>query len=535
MYPKKLTNQVICNHDFPIVETLYGKIRGILVEKVFVFKGIDYAKAKRFQLAEEPDHWTGIKDALVYGPTPDELSTNIPPDAFVDAHYWYPQSEFCQNLNIWTPGINDNAKRPVMVWIHGGGQEHGSAIEIMAYDGAELALYGNVVVVSVNHRLNALGYLDLSAYGDRFSESGYVGMMDLVQALRWIRDNITGFGGDPENILLFGQSGGGFKIIELMQMPAADGLYHKVAIESGTGRDPIMRPTDTQQVAKDIVDALGLREKTIQQIETIPFFKLASAVNAAYQKYIDRTGERLQWVPPLDNKRYFGNPLNDGMHFRKETMHIPMMVGSTLGEFDSPAFEYPDSDLDLWGCDEIQNKLFQKYGDSFEDVLTSFQRAYPDKRPVDALFVDAFMRPFHIGLSRLRARMGCAPVYNWVFALTLPCFGGITPWHNAEEAYVFHHAEYFEATFIPCVTELLQNQMAGAWASFAYKGDPNTVGLPFWEPVAISRFPTMIFDRKTELRIDHDTELMALLVKLKAFGRGGAGPKRTYGGGPRAI
>ena len=263
MYIKKLKNKAISNPDYPVVNTKYGKLRGTWRDDCFVFKGIEYAKAKRFHLPTEPDKWEGIKDAVAYGPVPDEISTRIPGDSFTEPHFWYPQSEFCQNLNIWTPSIEKNEKLPVMVWIHGGGQEHGSAIEIIAYDGEELATWGKVVVVSVNHRLNALGYLDLYEYGKEYEESGYVGMMDLVASLKWVKENISEFGGDPDNVMLFGQSGGGFKIIELMQMPAADGLYHKVSIHSGTGRDSTFTHENNKEVARDIVKFLNIKKENI--------------------------------------------------------------------------------------------------------------------------------------------------------------------------------------------------------------------------------------------------------------------------------
>ena len=300
MYIKKLKSKAISNPDYPVVNTKYGKLRGTWRDDCFVFKGIEYAKSKRFHLPTEPDKWEGIKDAVAYGPVPDEISTRIPGDSFTEPHFWYPQSEFCQNLNIWTPSIEKNEKLPVMVWIHGGGQEHGSAIEITAYDGEELATWGKVVVVSVNHRLNALGYLDLYEYGKEYEESGYVGMMDLVASLKWVKENISEFGGDPDNVMLFGQSGGGFKIIELMQMPAADGLYHKVSIHSGTGRDSTFTHENNKEVARDIVKFLNIKKENISEIETIPYYKLAKAINYAYDNFMKRHGERLQG----GNKKY---------------------------------------------------------------------------------------------------------------------------------------------------------------------------------------------------------------------------------------
>ena len=534
MYPKKLQKMAVSTPDFPVVQTKYGKVRGTLTDDVFIFRGIDYAKARRFRLPEEPDCWEGTKPAVAYGPVPDELSTRIPADAFTVPHYWYPQSEHCQNLNIWTPCIEADKKLPVMVWIHGGGQEHGSAVEIMAYDGEELAKWGDVVVVSVNHRLNALGYLDLSAYGEEYRYSGYAGMMDLVQSLRWIQDNIEGFGGDSDNVMLFGQSGGGFKILQLMQMPAADGLYHKVAIHSGTGRDTFFTPKKSQQTGTDIAEYLGLTKENIGDIERLPFYKLAKAVNHAYDLFREREGERLQWTPPVDYNLYFGNPQMEGILFREESRHIPMLAGSVLGEFNTSAGQNSeDGDINTWSRELIWNKLREQYGELAEPIVEAFQNAYPDKSEAHALYVDVFMRRPHLNLCRLRTEQACGPTYNWMLSLTMPCYGGTAPWHNADEAYVFHHAEYFESQYIPGVSERLQDQMAGAWVAFARTGNPNHEGIPVWRPAGRGLIPTIIFDRHTEVRMNYDERLVELVAQSGTLGPGGKGPVRTYGGGPR--
>lgn len=535
MYPKKLQKMAVSTPDFPVVQTKYGKVRGTLTDDVFIFRGIDYAKARRFHLPEEPDCWEGTKPAVAYGPVPDELSTRIPADAFTVPHYWYPQSEHCQNLNIWTPCIEADKKLPVMVWIHGGGQEHGSAVEIMAYDGEELAKWGDVVVVSVNHRLNALGYLDLSAYGEEYRYSGYAGMMDLVQSLRWIQDNIEGFGGDSDNVMLFGQSGGGFKILQLMQMPAADGLYHKVAIHSGTGRDTFFTPKKSQQTGKDIAEYLGLTKENIGDIERLTFYKLAKAVNHAYDLFREREGERLQWTPPVDYNLYFGNPQMEGILFREESRHIPMLAGSVLGEFNTSAGQNSeDGDINTWSRELIWNKLREQYGELAEPIVEAFQNAYPDKSEAHALYVDVFMRRPHLNLCRLRTEQACGPTYNWMLSLPMPCYGGTAPWHNADEAYVFHHAEYFESQYIPDVSERLQDQMAGAWVAFARTGNPNHEGIPVWQPAGRGLIPTIIFDRHTEVRMNYDERLVELVAQSGTLGPGGKGPVRTYGGGPRA-
>ncbi|MCF0128302.1 MAG: carboxylesterase/lipase family protein, partial [Pseudobutyrivibrio sp.] len=233
MYPRKLSKSVISNPDFPVVETTKGKLRGLLEDDVFIFRGVQYAKAKRFQMPQEVDAWEETREAIVFGPVCPEMHTPIAHDQYNVPHYHYVQDEECHYLNIWTKHIDASAKKPVMFWIHGGGYFSGSSIELYAYDGYELCDFGDVVVVSVNHRLNCIGYLDLSAYGDEYKYTGNLGQVDLVAALRWVHENIEAFGGDPDNVTIMGQSGGGGKVSALLQTPSAMGLFHKAVIQSG--------------------------------------------------------------------------------------------------------------------------------------------------------------------------------------------------------------------------------------------------------------------------------------------------------------
>lgn len=227
----------ICTADYPVVKTRHGKLKGYCLDDVFVFCGIKYADAKRFQMPEEVQPWKGTKDALSYGYVAKLMSDPVPNGEIMVQHRYWPTSEDCQYLNIWTPSIDRTAGKPVMVWLHGGGFDEGSSIEQTAYDGMNMSRYGDVVVVTLNHRLNILGYWDLSELGEKYWNTGNLGNADIVAALQWIRDNIEGFGGAPNNVTLFGQSGGGMKVWSLMQMPAANGLFHKGIIQSGIAVD----------------------------------------------------------------------------------------------------------------------------------------------------------------------------------------------------------------------------------------------------------------------------------------------------------
>lgn len=230
-----MAKQFLCSLDAPIVETVSGKVRGFQVDGTYTFHGIPYAKAKRFQMPEPFPSWKdrGVYDAHSYGFVCPMLDRETAWGEICVPHRYWPKDENCQYLNVWTQSLDETAKRPVMVWFHGGGFSAGSSIEQIAYDGENLSKFGDVVVVTVNHRLNILGYLDLSPYGEKYWNSGNVGNADLVASLQWVHDNIARFGGDPENVTIFGQSGGGGKVTSLMQTPAADGLFHKAIIMSG--------------------------------------------------------------------------------------------------------------------------------------------------------------------------------------------------------------------------------------------------------------------------------------------------------------
>jgi para-nitrobenzyl esterase len=448
----------------------------------------------------------------------------------------YPQGEDCQVLNIWTQHLGAAAKKPVMVWIHGGGYQHGSAVEIFSYDGENLSQFGDVVVVSLNHRLHALGYMDLSAYGEEYRYSGNLGTADIVMALRWIRDNIAAFGGDPGCVTLFGQSGGAGKIQMLLQTPAADGLYHRVCMHSGVaGRSkPDVTPAEAQQVSGYVVRALGLTKERIGEIETVPFHVLAMAICKARAAYEKDTGRRLNWAPVADGSYYVGNGVFCG--FRKETRQIPALIGNVLGEFENNTIDPRKSEFGYkatWSEETLQERLHDKFGAATERVCQAFTQAYPGMPLANAMFTSTQWRAAHVEVAKARAAGG-SPTYNWLLTLELPADGGSTPWHNADEPFVFHNASYVESTFIPGVTERLEDLMAGAWVAFARTGDPNHPGMPRWEPITPERTATMIFDRVSGMRYDHDTAYVALVNSLAMHDPGRDGPKLSYGGGPRS-
>jgi para-nitrobenzyl esterase len=423
-----------------------------------------------------------------------------------------------------------------MVWIHGGGYQHGSSVEIFSYDGENLSQFGDVVVVSLNHRLHALGYMDLSGYdAERYRYSGNLGTADLVQALRWIHENIAAFGGDPQNVTLFGQSGGGGKIQALLQTPAADGLYHKVSMQSGVEDQsrPGVSQAQARLTADYVVKNLGLTKDRIQDIEMVPFHRLATAICQAREQLQQEQGIRLNWAPVVDGDYYLGNGMVVG--FRPEVRSIPALVGNVFGEFMNNTIDPLRAEYGCkcdWDEAAVQRRLTREFGSAKETVCQAFAAAYPDMPLANAVFCGTEPRRRHLNVAKGLAAAGVT-VYNWLLTLELPADGGSTPWHNAEEPFVFHNASYLESTFIPGVTEELENQVAGAWVAFAYTGDPNHKGIPTWKPITADQTATMRFDRTCEMMYGEDEAFVDLVESLHLPPRRADGPKLAYGGGPR--
>lgn len=300
-----MAHNFICNEDTAVVQTKQGKVRGYIYDDVTIFKGIPYAKAARFHAPHPLKPWKGVMETTSYGYVCPLLELPKPTGELSVPHRYWVMNEDCQNLNIWTPCC-DAGKRPVLVWLHGGGYESGSAIEHIAYDGENMCRIGQAVVVSVNHRLNLLGYFDLSAYGEEYADSGNAGTQDLVAALKWIQDNIENFGGDPGNVTLFGQSGGGDKVTSLLQTPAADGLYAKGVNMSGVlGHRLSCGEGDGQELAIAIMAELGI-DDDIKELEAVPYAELAQAYLRIRPEFM--AAGKYIGCAPYPNAFYKGSP-----------------------------------------------------------------------------------------------------------------------------------------------------------------------------------------------------------------------------------
>src|SRR6187551_877322 len=318
-----------------IVETAYGRVRGTEVSGIKVFKGIPYGAStsgkNRFMPPVAPAKWTGVRDTIDYGASAPQrepgVGGNASPRA-VAAAGLPPESEDCLVLNVWTPAVGDGRKRPVMFWCHGGGFATGSGSSPVT-EGANLAKRGDVVVVTINHRLNVLGFASLEeAGGPEFASSGDAGMLDIVFALQWVRDNITQFGGDPGNVMVFGQSGGGRKVATLLAMPSAKGLFHRAVIESGATLQ-LVEPEAGARVARELLATLGIPKDRVRDLQNVPLDRLMSAYFEVVRKM------------NVDQMTQGFSPLVDGMVVPKHPFHptaspissdVPVMLGSTRTE-----------------------------------------------------------------------------------------------------------------------------------------------------------------------------------------------------------
>jgi para-nitrobenzyl esterase len=511
------------NVNPPTVQLKGGTLRGLREGKTYSFLGIRYAEAERFGLPKPVAAWEGVKNAQVWGPCcPFPDITAVSGDELVFPHRYWIQNEHCQYLNVWTQNLTPAVKKPVMVWMHGGGFTNGASMEAYAYDGRSLSEFGDVVVVSVNHRLNILGTLDLSAYGSQYANSRYTGMADLVVALQWVQENIDRFGGDAGNVMIFGQSGGGGKVVNLMHMPAAKGLFHRVSAQSGGNN--AYRTTDVagaiksqQTIAAHTLKNLNLADDQIDKLKAVPYSVLITAGTAALQSAARELGRpALGWSVIADDQYVM-------REFCDWADTIPLIAGSVFSEMQG-TLRTGDRKND-WTPREVDDHLLAAYGDAKGNVVQEFTRVFPHKKVQDVLFYAGTSRPGVKNLLNRKLEKTKAPVYNYVFAWEYPINGGITSFHCAELAFCFHALgvpQIRTATGGGPVALALQDRVAQAWVNFARTGNPNQPGLE-WRPYTAAGQQAIVFDTVSQSVALTDDKLVSALQAAAPPGRGGRG------------
>lgn len=496
--------QLESNETEIIGSTNSGKISGYTDQGIYAFKGIPYGKSERFMPPKKSDKWRDTLECREYGPIAMQAN-NLPPNGKM-------AENGVLNLNLWTPALNDRQKRPVMVWLHGGGFSSGSSSMFTYFDGVSLASKGNVVVVTVNHRLNILGFLDLSACGKKYSMSGNLGMLDIVEALKWVHENIRNFGGDPENVTVFGQSGGGGKVSTLLCMPDAKGLFHKAIIQSGTIANTNTEET-SQKLGIAVLEELGISAEQPDRISTISYNELVNAGEKALTKIVgERTPGKATtmfgFCPTPDDKVLLQHPFTPG--FPAISDNVPIMVGTTFNEMMDKY--YREKDLTI---EQVRERLFEKYGSRTDDFMKAFAKAYPDYTLQDMLSIDEVFRPLTVSVANAVSSARKTPIYVYQFNWKSPLYGGFMgSVHGLEQPFVFNNislaqmiADSSKETFE------LADKISSAWLNFAKTGNPNTEKLPAWPAYASEDGATMILDNNCVVKYNHDSDLISIMQK----------------------
>ncbi|GAB3917924.1 carboxylesterase/lipase family protein [Larkinella terrae] len=515
---KETTAPIVAGKEVAVVQTESGKVRGYVHNGTVTFKGIPYAKAERFMAPTKPDSWTGVRSSMSYGPVCPLMdpTTSVQDESeFVYHHDWGYPSEDCLRLNIWSSGINDSKKRPVMVWLHGGGHTAGSSQELPSYDGENISKKGDVVLVSVNHRLNILGFLDLSAYGAKYKASSNTSIMDLVAALEWVKANIANFGGDPNNVTIFGQSGGGGKVNTLLYTPSAKGLFHKAIIQSGGLGLHFQEQSVTKRIGAAVLEELQLQPANVGDIQKVPYEKLAAAGKKAVQKVQEQlktegkplTVFGLMWKPTLDGSFLPYQPTDPAAQSISAT--VPLLIGSTKNEFMT-SLRTPDSNA--LTAEEVKSMLQKQHGDQTDAYIAAVKKAYPaDTKPSDLLDIDGMFRRSAIKMADLKASSP-APVFMYLFTWQSPVLEGrYKAVHCMEIPFVMNNiARCEEMTGGTKAAYDLADRMSQSWINLARSGNPGHKGLPNWQKYTSANGATMLFDNQCVEKYHHDKAVLAI-------------------------
>jgi para-nitrobenzyl esterase len=506
--------------DIAVAETSYGKVRGYILRDIYYFLGIPYGAdtsgKNRFMPPEKPQQWSDIYPAVWWGNSAPQNMENRYANryqSFLDHWNYDDVSEDCLRVNVFTPGYGDGQKRPVLVWLHGGGFTNGNGIEQDGYNGENLSRYGDIVFCSLNHRLGPLGFTNLAAAGgEKYAASGNVGMLDIVAALEWIRDNISNFGGDPDNVTIMGQSGGGAKVSTLTAMPSAKGLFHKAVVLSGASLQAGDKEY-SEKLGSYVLKAAGLKPSEVDKLQALPWKEYYAVATEASRKFAQETTDA-----PSGMRRGF-SPVVDGFYLPQHPYYpeasptaaeIPMLICSTFNEM-SPSRD--DASLEDISLEEVSGKIRDRagfsagLGDKAEEVVAAYAKAFPDRKPVEIWSMISSNRQSTVALADTKSKQD-APVYVAWFGWQPPLFDyRLRAFHCLDICFWFLNTDLMLShTGGGARPRKLSEKMAGALLQFMKTGNPNSGGLPDWPQYSSERGETMILDDVSEVKDDPDRE-----------------------------
>ena len=497
-----------------VVETTYGKMRGKVLDGVNSFKGIAYGAPtggeRRFLAPLPPQSWTGVRDAFVWGDYSPQSNRargakQLQFFSVLGPAKGSKSSEDCLHLNVWTQGLGDGGKRPVMVWLHGGGFDQGTGGAI-GYDGLALAKHHNVVTVSINHRLNALGYTYLGdILGGEFAEGANAGQQDIVLALQWVHDNIEAFGGDPSRVMIFGQSGGAGKVSLLLGMPGAKGLFHAAAMQSGGGGGSSKERAT--QSAEQLLSKLGIAKENARDLQKVPLDKLLAA--GVYGN------------PVVDGKILPDNPVGSPL-----SADVPLIIGATRTEMT--VYTIDSENYGQLSEEQLRDRVTTLVGaDNAPKVLAEYRQRYPKATP---FALDLYISNDATGdrngshaEARNKHNQAATYVYRWDWET--PVLDLLAP-HTIEIPFVFHHIDDCQSMVGPVTASMreLETQTASAWVNLARTGNPNHKGLLNWPAYKADNKAVMVFNTPSHVEVDPGAELRKIVVNPPGRGFGARRP-----------